>query len=136
MYLHTSQKCWERWLYDLDNKQDVQGTMAMKWVYRYIWPTYYSCHYCIDAMKQYICIAKIQITLYCNMANQSSFARYVVYHHKYDDWSLMLFGCFWHFKATIYEYINLIHKIITVSKIHCSSFNDYRLIKAKENKYS
>ena len=40
------------------------------------WPTYNSSHYCINAMKQYNCIAKIQISLYCNMANQNLFARY------------------------------------------------------------
>ena len=98
MYLHTPQKCWEQWLDDLDNKQDVQGVMVKKWINQYKWPTYYSCHYCIDAMKQYTCLAKIQITLYCNMANWSLFARYVLYHHKYYNWSLMLFGCFWHLK--------------------------------------
>ena len=36
-------------------------------------------------MKQYNCVAKIQITLYCNMANQSLFARHVLYHDKYDN---------------------------------------------------
>ena len=76
MYLHTSQKCWERRSDDLDNKQDVQEAIAIKWMNQYKWPTYYSSHYCIDAMKQYRCVAKIRITLYCNMANWSSFARY------------------------------------------------------------
>ena len=54
---------------------------------QYKWPTYYSSHYCIDAMKQYRCIAKILITLYCNMANWSSFARYccIINCHSYDD---------------------------------------------------
>ena len=68
MYLHTSQKCWEWRFDDLDNKQDVQGAIAIKWVHLNKWPTYYSSHYCIDAMKQYRCVAKIQITLYYNMA--------------------------------------------------------------------
>ena len=49
------------------------------------WHTYYSSCYCIDAMKQYSCVAKRQVTLNCNMANQSLFARYVLYHHKYMD---------------------------------------------------
>ena len=57
--------------------------------YQYNWPTYYSCHYCIDAIKQYNCIAILQNTLYCNMINQSLSARYVMYHHKYDNLSLM-----------------------------------------------
>ena len=96
MYLHTSQKCWERRLDDLDNKQDVQGAIVIKWICQCKWHTYCSSHYCINAMKQYNCVAKIQITLYCNMANRSSFTRYVLYHDKNDNWSLMLFGCFWH----------------------------------------
>ena len=53
------------------------------------WPTtYYSSHYCINAMKQYRCVAKIQITLYCNMANRSSFARYccIIIRMTIDDW--------------------------------------------------
>ena len=112
MYLHTSQKCWEWQLDNLNSKQDMRGAMVIKGFYQYKWPTYYTRYYCIDAMKQYNCIAKIQITLYCNMANQSLFARYVLYHHKNDNWSLMLFGCFWHFEVTIYEYICLIHKLI------------------------
>ena len=94
MYLHTSQKCWEWQSDDLNNKQGMQGAMAIKWVYQYKWPTYYSSQYCIDAMLQYSCVAKIQITLYCNMANQSLFARYVLYYHKYNNLSLMLFGCY------------------------------------------
>ena len=85
MYLHTSQKCWERWSDDLDNQQDVREAIAIKWVYQYKWPTYYSSYYCIDAMKQYRCIAKIQITLCCNMANWSLFAGYVLYHDKNDN---------------------------------------------------
>ena len=68
MYLHTSQKCWVQQLDDPDNKQDVQGAMAIKWINQSKWPTYYSCPFCINAMKKYNCIAKIQITLYCNMA--------------------------------------------------------------------
>ena len=95
MYLHTSQTCWEWQSDDLDNKQGVQGAMAIKWINQSKWPTYYSSHYCIKAMQQYNCIAKIQITPYCNMANQSSFARDVLHHNKNDNWSLMLFGCFW-----------------------------------------
>ena len=58
----------------------------------------------IDAMKLYNCIAKMQITLYCNMANQSLLARDVLYHHKNDNWSLMLFGCFWRFKLQSWVY--------------------------------
>ena len=49
-------------------------------------------------------VAKIQITLYCNMVNQSLFARYVLYHHKNDNWSLMLFGCFWRLKFQSWVY--------------------------------
>ena len=93
MYLHTSQKCWERQSDDLDNKQDVREAIAIKWMNQYKWSTYYSSHYCIDAMKQYRCVAKIGFTLYCNMANQSSFARYVLNHHKNDNWWLMLYVC-------------------------------------------
>ena len=136
MYLHTSQKCWEEWLDDLDNKQDVQGAMAIKWVHQSKWPIYYSSHYCIDAMKQYTCIAKIQITIYCIMANQSLFARFVMYHHKNDNWSLILFGCFWYFEVTISDYINLIHKINTEDLIDSRSYNEYWLIKAEQKKYS
>ena len=58
MYLHTSQKCWEWGSEDLDNKQDMQGAMAIKGFYQYKWPTYYSCHYCINSMKEYACVAK------------------------------------------------------------------------------
>ena len=90
----------------------VQEAMAIKWVYLCKWPTYYSSHYCIIGMKQYNCVAKIQITLYCNMAYQSLFARYVLYYHKYDNWSLMLFVSIWCFDNLIYEYISIIHKII------------------------
>ena len=132
MYLHTSQKCWERRSDDLDNKQDVQGAMAIKWVYQFKWPTtYYSSHYCINAIKQYRCVAKIQISLYCNMANQSLFARYVLYHHKFDDWSLMLFGCIWHFETLIYEYICVIHKNNTVNVMDHRKYHDYWLINEK-----
>ena len=130
MYLHTSQKCWEQRSDDLDNKQDMQGAIVIKWINQSKWSTYYSSHYCIDAMKQYRCIAKIQITLYCNMTNQSLFARYVMYNHKYNNKSLMLFGCFWHFEGTIYKYIRLIHKIKTVEQINCHSYSDYYFIKA------
>ena len=71
------------------------------------------------------CMAKILITLYCNMANQSSFARYVLCHDKYDNWSLLLFGCFcplklwsmitkaWYIKENFVELID--HR----------SYNDY-----------
>ena len=85
MYLHTSQKCWEQQLDDLDNKQDMQGAIAIKWVHRSKWPKYCLSHYSIHAMKQYRCVARIQITLYSNMAYQSLFARDVLYHHKCDD---------------------------------------------------
>ena len=85
MHLHTSQKCWERQSDDLDNKQDMLGAMAIKVFYQYKWPIYYSSHYCINSIKQYNYVAKIQITLYCNMANQSLFARYVLYYHKFID---------------------------------------------------
>ena len=84
MHIHTSQKCCKRQLDDLDNKQDVQGAMGINGFYQCKWPTSYSSHYCINPIKQYSCIAKKQISLYCNMANQSLFARYVMYHHKYD----------------------------------------------------
>ena len=104
MYLHTSQKCWERWLDDLNNKQDMRVAIAIKWMNQSKWPTYYSSHYCIDAMKQYRCVAKIQITLYCNTANQSLLARDVLYHHKNDNWWLMLFGCFWGLKLQSWVY--------------------------------
>ena len=88
MYLHTSQKCWERQSDDLDNKQDVREAIAIKWMNQSKWPTYYSSHYCIDAMKQYRCVAKIRITLYCNMANRSSFARYccIIIRMTIDHW--------------------------------------------------
>ena len=129
IYLHTSQKYWEEQSDDFNNEQDMQGAMGIKGVYHYKWPTYYSSHYCIDAMKQFNCIAKIQITLYCNMANQSLFARYVLYHHKNDNWSLMLFGCFRHFETLIFEYISLIHKNNIVDVIDCRSYYDYWLIK-------
>ena len=76
-------------------------------------------------MKQYNCVAKTQITLYCNMANQSLFSRYVWYHHKYINLSLMLFGCFSHFETLIFEYIILIHKNNTIDLIGCSFYNDY-----------
>ena len=91
MYLYTSQKCWERRSDDLDNKQDVREAMVIKWMNQSKWPTYYSSHYCIDAMKQYRCVAKIQITLYCNMANWSSFARYccIIIRMTIDDWWCM-----------------------------------------------
>ena len=105
MYLHTSHKCWEQQSDDLDNKQDVQEAIAIKWMNQSKWPTtYYSSHYCINAMKQYNCLAKINITLYCNMANRSSFARDVLYHHKNDSWSLMLFCCFWRLKLQSWVY--------------------------------
>ena len=68
MYLHTSQKCWERQLDDLDNKQHMQEAIAIKWMNQSKLPMYYSSHYCIDAMMQYRCVAKIKINLYCNMA--------------------------------------------------------------------
>ena len=109
MYLHTSQKCWEQRSDDLDNKQDMWGAMVIKWINQYKWPTYYSCHYCIDVMKQYRCIAKIQIAPCCNMANWSLFARYLLYHHKNDSWSLMLFGCFYAWNYN-HEYIRVIQK--------------------------
>ena len=88
MYLHTSQKCWEWWLDDLDNKHDVREAIAIKWMNQYKWPTYYSSQYCINAMKQYNSVAKIQITLYCNMANQSLFTRYccIIIRMMIDDW--------------------------------------------------
>ena len=42
------------------------------------------------------------------------FARYVMYHHKYDYWSLMLFVSIWQFDNLIDEYISIIHKKNTV----------------------
>ena len=91
MYLHISQKCWERRSDDLDNKQDVQEAIAIKWMNQSKWPTNYSSHYCIYAIKQYRCVAKIQITLYCNMANWSSFARYccIIIRMTIDNWCCM-----------------------------------------------
>ena len=88
MHLHTSQKCCEQQLDDLENEHDVWGAMGIKGFYQSKWPTYYSSNYCIDAMKQYRCIAKIRITLYCNMANWSSFARYccIIIRMTIDDW--------------------------------------------------
>ena len=59
------------------------------------------------------------------------FARYTLYYHKYDNWSLMLFFCFQCFENLIYEYISLIHKNNTVDVIDCRSYNDYWLIKDK-----
>ena len=72
----------------VNNKQDIQEAIAIKWMNQYKWPTYYSSHYCIDAMKQYRCVAKILITLYCNMANRSWFARYccIIIRMTVDDW--------------------------------------------------
>ena len=123
MYLKTSQKYWEQWSDDLDNKQVMQGAMAINWVYQSKWPTNYSSYYCINAMKQYSCVAKIQVTLYFNMANRSSFARYVIYHHKFYNWSLMLFVCIWCLDNLIYEYISVIHKNNTVELIFCKSYH-------------
>ena len=108
MHIHTSQKCCKRQLDDLDNKQDVQGAMGINGFYQCKWPTSYSSHYCINPIKQYSCIAKKQISLYCNMANQSLSVRYALYHHKNINWSLMLFGCFWRFENLMNEYISLI----------------------------
>ena len=123
MYLHTSQKCWEQQSDDLDNKQDVREAIAIKWMNQYKWPTYYSSHYCIDAMKQYRCVAKIQINLYCNMANRSSFARYccIIIRMTIYDWWLMLFVCIWCFDNLIYEHISNIHKKNTVRMKNCIS---------------
>ena len=91
MYLHTSQKCWEQRLDDLDNEQDVQEAIAVKWINQSKWPTYYSSHYCINAIKQCNCIAKILITLYCNMASRSSFAMYccIIIRMTIDHWCCM-----------------------------------------------
>ena len=61
MYLHTLQKCWEQQLDYLDNKQDIQEAMAIKRVHQCKWHTYYSSCYCIDAMKQYSCVAKYRL---------------------------------------------------------------------------
>ena len=79
---------------DLDNKEEVQGALVIKGFYQYKWPTFHSSHYCIVAMKQYNCVAKIQITLYCNVARHNLFARYVLYHHKYIDYILLVPCCF------------------------------------------
>ena len=46
---------------DLDNKEEVQGDLVIKGFYQYKWPTFHSCHYCIDAMKQYNCVAKYRL---------------------------------------------------------------------------
>ena len=130
IFLHTSQKYWERQSDDFNYEQDVQGAMRIKWVYQYKRPTYYSCHYCINVMKQYTCITKVQVTLYCNMAYQSLFARYVWHHHKFIDNVLVVLCCFWLFEATMYEYTCLIHKDNTVDLIDCSLNNDHWLIGA------
>ena len=92
MYWHTSQKCWEWQLDYLDNKQDMWEAIAIKWMNQSKWPTYYSSHYCIDAMKQYNCIAKIKITLYCNMANKSLFARCccIIIRMTIDHWCCLI----------------------------------------------
>ena len=58
MCLHTSQKYWEWQSDDLYNEQDVQVAMGIKQVYHNKLPTFHSCHYYIDAMKQYTCVAK------------------------------------------------------------------------------
>ena len=121
---------WEWQSDDCINNQDMQGSMWIKGVYQSIWHTHFSCHFCINAIKQYSCIAILQITLSCNMIHQSLFARYWLYHHTYNIPSLMLFGCFWRFGATIYEYICLIHKSNIVDWKDHSSYNDFRLIKA------
>ena len=128
MYLHTSQKCWEWQSDDLDNKQDVREAIAIKWMNQYKWPTYYSSHYCMDAMKQYRCVAKIRITLYCNMANRSSFARYccIIIRMTIDDWC-----CMFAFKVLIicfYEYICVIHQNNTLKMKNCISYYDWWLL--------
>ena len=53
MQIHV-QKCWEQESDDLDNNQEVWGAMAIKWVYQYKWPTYYSYYFCIDAIHLHI----------------------------------------------------------------------------------
>ena len=65
---HTIQKYWQQNSDNFKSKQDVWRTMVIKGVYQYKWATYYSCRYCINAMKQYTCIAKFCVILYCNMA--------------------------------------------------------------------
>ena len=111
MYLHTSQKCWEWQFDDLNNKQYVWGAMVKKWINQPTWPTYYSNHYCIDAMKQYRCVAEIQNTLYCNMANQSLFARYccIIIRMTIDHWCCLVAFDISNFN---HEYISLVHKSI------------------------
>ena len=123
MYLHTSQKCWEWQLDDLDNKQDVQGVMVIKWVHQCKWPAYYSSHYCINAMKQYRCIAKIRIILYCNMANRSSFARYccIIISMTVDHCCFLVAFVVWNYN---HEYISLMHKSNIVELIDCRLYND------------
>ena len=81
------------WMISTTNKA-CKEPFKKKWMNQSKGPTtYYSSHYCINAMKQYRCVAKIQITLYCNMANWSLFARNVLNHHKNENWWLMLFVC-------------------------------------------
>ena len=106
MYLHTSQKCWDWQLDDLDNKQDMQEAIAIKWMNQSKWRTYYTRYYCIDGMTKYTGVAKIQITLYCNMANPSSFARYccIIIRMTIDHWC-----CLFAFDLTSYNlWVNML----------------------------
>ena len=64
MFLYMLQKYWEWQSDDLDNKQDVPRVIGIIEVYHYTWSTYHSCHYCIDAIKQYTCVAKKYRLLY------------------------------------------------------------------------
>ena len=105
MYLHTSQKCWEWQLDNLNSKQDMRGAMVIKGFYQYKWPTYHSCHYCINAIKQYTWIAKIQITLHCNMANQSSFSSFVMFiiSMTIDHWCCLVAFVVWNFNIWLHK---------------------------------
>ena len=83
------------------------------------------------AMLQWRVICILATQLYCFIANQSLFARYVLYHHKNDNWWLMLFGCIWHFATYIYEFICFIHQNNTVNVMDHRKYHDYWLIKEK-----
>ena len=93
--IHLEHMIWGRQLDDLDNKQDMRGVMVIKGFYQYKWPTYYTCYYCIDTIKQYNCIARIQIYTILQHGKPEFVCKVLLYHHKNDNWSLMLFGCFW-----------------------------------------
>ena len=127
MFLHTSQKYWEWKSDDFNNEQEVWWAMGIKGVYHYkmasIPPLSLLHQYNEAILAQW----KMQVTLYCILAYQNLFARYVLYHHKYIDYVFMVLCCFWPFLATDYDYICLIKTKNTVDLIDCSSYNYYWL---------